>query len=140
MCTNVEIICDRAAMKCLLHHRAELSDLAKVSSRQRKVLLQRAKKSLIKCLCEIALNTLKGNVPLNSVQWQRLKRHRHVLRYLALRKPSLSRKKTLLEGKGLPVVAPLVIPALSLVGKTVKWLQRKSREHKRKQLQRYRRR
>lgn len=126
-------------MKCLLHHRAELSDLATLPTRKRKALLERAKKSLIKCLCEIALNTLKGNVPLSSAQWRRLRRDRHMLHYLSLRRPSLRKKQALLlSGKGLAVVGPLVLPALALVGKTVKWLQRKSREHRRKQLQHYR--
>ena len=42
--------------------------LSKAPPKERKTILQYANNDLIKCLCECALNILKGTVPLTSAQ------------------------------------------------------------------------
>lgn len=48
--------------------------LYKASPRQRRVILQSASDQPILSLCEIALNVLHGNIPLNTNQFRRLKK------------------------------------------------------------------
>ncbi len=50
--------------------------LYNASPKQRRVILQSASDQLILSLCEIALNVLRGTIPLNSAQFRRLKREK----------------------------------------------------------------
>ena len=88
--------------------------LAKGNSTKRKRLLACAHKDLIQCISECALNVLKGNVKLSSVDLKRIKRHRKLVRTLAEKKTALKKKRELLiqKGGGLPA---LLIPILTLV-------------------------
>ena len=81
-------------------HEPYLHVLAKGSQKQRHGIIQGASKDLIHCICEGALNTLNGNVPLKKHQKQKLLRHRHKLRALAKRKGSVASKKKILLQRG----------------------------------------
>lgn len=63
-------------------------------------ILKKADKKLITCLCECALNILRGNVPLSDQQQRTLKRYRRTLRTLIDKKVSLGQKKKALNQRG----------------------------------------
>ncbi|XP_038076220.1 uncharacterized protein LOC119744384 [Patiria miniata] len=74
--------------------------LSKSSSKRRKAILKNADKELVTCLCECALNVLKGRVPLSPSQKKKLARHKAHLRALADKKSSHVKRKELLVQKG----------------------------------------
>ncbi|OXU16287.1 hypothetical protein TSAR_001073 [Trichomalopsis sarcophagae] len=63
-----------------------LHALYHLNKEQRKAVLKKANRNLIKGICECALNMLKGNVPLNAVQKVKLKKHKSILRRLSDKK------------------------------------------------------
>ena len=89
--------------------------LSKASPKQRKAILQYANNDLIKCLCECALNILKGTVPLTSAQKKKLQRHKNHLRALADKKTPLVKRKRVLVQKG-GFLGSLIAPILSTLG------------------------
>ncbi len=60
--------------------------LYKASPKQRSVILQSASDQLISALCEIALNVLRGTIPLNNSQFQILKKRKEEIKYTASKK------------------------------------------------------
>lgn len=91
--------------------------------RGRKQLLKRATKSNIRSLCEICLNVIRGNVPLDQHSKNKLKKHREHIETLAKKSVSLRKKKNILVNQrggfagllaslALPVVASIVSGAL----------------------------
>lgn len=102
-------------------HTAILQALYHLTSEQRIALLQKADLKLVKCICECALNILRGNVPLKQTHKQRLKRYACILRRLANKNNSLKKKKRLIIQRGgfLPLLlAPILGTVLShLIGK-----------------------
>ena len=72
---------------------------------------------------EVALNLLKGNIKVPTSSCKRLKPHNSKLLYLTRKKPSLKKKKEVLNQKGgfLPALAALVAPlAVDLLSKMFK--------------------
>lgn len=63
-------------------HAAFLNALCHASKEQQKVLLRTADESLVKCICECALNVLHGVVALKKGVKNRLKKYKKVLRQL----------------------------------------------------------
>jgi hypothetical protein len=92
-----------------------LKILAKATRRKRTKIISQCNADLICCLSECCLNVIKGNVPLKPDDKKRLNRHRKLVRLLAKKKPSLTRKRTLLLQKGGALPA-LLIPVLTVVG------------------------
>ena len=97
-------------------HQPYLQVLAKGSPKQRQGIIHGASKELIDCLCEGAVNTLKGNVPLNRQQKKRLSKHRHQLRHLANRRASQQSKKKVLLQKGGSLLTALLPPLIGVLG------------------------
>jgi len=97
-------------------HRRELRTLCAASPSVRKAILESADLGLTHCLCECALNVLKGNVELHPIQKRKLSRHKKTLRGLI--KPGISwkrRRNKLIQGGGAfiplllgPILASLV--------------------------------
>lgn len=81
----------------------------------RKDLLKKFPKSIINCISECCLNTLKGNVPLNLKQKKTLSRHKHTLRLLADKKISIHKKRNVLVQKGgfLNILLPAALTVLT---------------------------
>jgi len=81
----------------------------------RKKLFSKASSDNIDGLSEIALNILKGNIPLDTNQKKKFKRHKEKIRKLGRRNFSTKKKKSLLvqEGGFLPL---LIAPFLSAAG------------------------
>ncbi len=68
--------------------------LYKASPKQRRVILQWASDQRILVLYEIYLNVLQSTIPLNSTQFQRLKKRKEEIIYTASKKINVERKKT----------------------------------------------
>ena len=78
-------------------------------------------RNLIDCLCECSKNILKGNVPLKRAQLEKLRREKHNLRLLALKRTPLRKKKKILQKGGFIglVLGPALAVAGSLLGKLI---------------------
>ena len=75
-----------------------------------KAMLNAAEPELIQCLCECALNVLKGNVSLHPGQKRKLMPYKEDLRFLASRSGALQKKKRVLQKGGLlpAVLGPII--------------------------------
>ena len=93
----------------------ELDQLAKArSDKQRKFLLKRAKDCVIDSISEIALNCLKGNVPIKNCDFKKLRRYKSILRKISSPSPCYKRRKILVQKGGfLPI---LLNTALGFLG------------------------
>lgn len=78
-------------------------------------LLRKCPNSLIKCVCECALNLLKGNVPITRRQKNRLAPYKRTLRRLGDKKIPLFKKRRLLVQKGEGFLSILIPAAVSLL-------------------------
>jgi len=68
----------------------------------------------IKCICECAKNVLAGNVALSPEHKRRLKRYKHSLRKLALKKTSMKSKKKIVQSGGF--LGALLGPIVKVLG------------------------
>lgn len=93
-----------------------LQAICEASPQQRRALVNSADLQLVRCICECALNILKGNVPLKSTEKKKLSKHRLFLRKLAkLGKSLKTKKKIIVNQKGgslLPLILAPVVSAL----------------------------
>jgi hypothetical protein len=101
-------------------HIYDLRILHRCKECQRRKFLKNAPHSLINCICEICFNILKGNVPLNTLQKKKLKKHTKLMRYLTLSKNRklIGHKRSLIlqEGGFLPLIlTPLLTIAADLL-------------------------
>ena len=86
-------------------------------------MIAHANKGQMEAISEIALNLLKGNMLITTPSFKRLKPHKSKLFYLTRKKPSLKKKKQVLNQKGgfLLALASLFPPlAIDLLGKVFK--------------------
>ncbi len=86
--------------KRIKDHAFLLKHLSKAKPSAAKSIIKTCDKDLMNVFCECALNVLKGNVPLNKNQKQRLSVHKTSLRALTNKKHSLKKKKALLQKGG----------------------------------------
>jgi hypothetical protein len=102
--------------KRIKEHRTLLRKLCNCYGKERmKLLKKNCSKSFILCICECAKNILKGNVAMNSRQSKELRRRKHMLRSLALKRTSLSKKKKIIQTGGF--LGALLRPIVSIIGK-----------------------
>ena len=102
-------------MKRLKKHAAALKTLSLSKPNMCKAIIKHGDKDLIKCLCEISHNIIKGNVPLSIVQKRKLLKYKTPLRQLAnVKRSNLSKKKTLLQKGGF--LGALLGPILGVIG------------------------
>lgn len=89
--------------------------LARSGPKRRKLLLNQATKEELKSLCEICLNILKGNIPLDDNNFRRLKRNKSTIKTLANKRISLKVKKDIVNQRGgfLGTVASIALPLLA---------------------------
>lgn len=97
---------------------ALLRALESVNARQRKAIISTSPNHLIRSICEIADNLLKGNVELNPQERKRLKKYKSLLRRIVDKKVPLNDKKKALiqQGGALPAI---LIPALTAVASLI---------------------
>lgn len=97
------------------HHCIELLKAVNNSKSKRKFLKNCASKN-IKSICECVLNLLKGNIPINKKQKNKLAPFKRSLRKLANKKTPLYRKRAVLVQRGggfLGFLIPAAITALT---------------------------
>jgi len=92
--------------------------LHKAKPSLQKAIIANGNEQLIRCICDCALNVLKGNDPISQQDKKRLEKHKENLRHLANRRVSLKKKrKVLLSGGFLGALLTAVLPAIgSLLG------------------------
>lgn len=98
--------------QCIILHA-----LCYLTQTQLHTILRIADTSLIRSICECALNVLRGNVKLNDRQRKRLRRHATLLRRLAEKKGSWVGKRRLIAKKqnSLTFFKNLLIPVLRYI-------------------------
>ncbi|KAL7289134.1 hypothetical protein TKK_0017079 [Trichogramma kaykai] len=79
---------------------AILTALYHLNDEERKALLKKANPTLVKNICECALNVLAGNVTLSSTHKAKLRKHVCILRKLSEPRIKLARKKKFSYSKG----------------------------------------
>jgi len=98
----------------LMKNFAELKLLKEASPGMRKKIMKNCKKTLMCCLCECALNVLKGNVPLKKAQKSKLSRFKQKLRKLSSKKTRQNIKRRIVQSGGF--IGALLTPVLSFLG------------------------
>lgn len=101
--------------QCVNNNADLLRALTNMSPSRRKLFLKSADKELIQVICECALNTLKGNVPLKTCQKKTLSRYKHTLRKLVKRKCGWRQKRKFIVQKGGGLLPALMIPVIGAV-------------------------
>ena len=96
-------------------------------------MLQNVSIDKIKVLCEICLNLLEGNIPVNGEEKQKLKRHRKKIEVLADRKVALKQKRPIINQRGgfIGTLASVALPVLT--GIIAKAVLKKKKKSKKKQ-------
>ena len=91
-------------------HAETIKLLASSKPNLTKAIIKEGDKDLIFCLAEIALNILRGNVPLTPHHKTKLCKHKTALRTLVKTKTSLKRKRQILQSGGFlgAVLGPLL--------------------------------
>lgn len=79
---------------------AMLEMLYKAQPGMRRLIVCNASADFINALCEIALNVLRGNIPLNTKQYKQLKRQKAVIRLVADKKVNHQKKKKKINQTG----------------------------------------
>ena len=94
-------------------HAPVLHALSKAKPKLAKKIIEHAENDLIHCICECALNVLKGNLHLTPAHKKRLRRHLAGLRALVDRKKSLPAKRKVIQRGGcLGALLGAIIPAI----------------------------
>ena len=70
---------------------------------------------LVHCICDCVHNILQGNIPVNDIEKERLKRHRECLRKLVNKKTSYREGKQLIQEGGF--LGSFIPTLVGLVGK-----------------------
>ncbi|KAL7289431.1 hypothetical protein TKK_0016627 [Trichogramma kaykai] len=104
-------------------HAALLTALVHSDSKQRLALLKNADDSFVRCICECALNVLRGNVPVKNKN--RLRKHKSILRKLvtlkAGEKKRWAKKKRIILQTGGAFLPALIAPVLgALIARLIK--------------------
>jgi len=93
-----------------------LRKLHRASPKVQKKLLKKTNQDteFVKCLCECARNIIKGNVKLNGVQRDKIRRRKQSFRKLALKKTPLREKRRIVQTGGF--LGALLGPIVSILG------------------------
>jgi hypothetical protein len=91
----------------------QLKKIKKADVKTKRKMIKSYDKGKIDCLCECALNVLKGHVPLKQRQSDCLRRHKRILKKLILKKTPIKQKKKILQTGGF--LGALLTPVLSFL-------------------------
>jgi hypothetical protein len=95
----------------------ELEELSSANIKERKRLLSTFNDCVIDAISELALNCLKGNIPLKSCDFKKLKKYQNILRIISQPNKVTTRRNILIQKGGFLNI--LVGPALSLLAALV---------------------
>ena len=79
-----------------------------------KAVLEKSKDDLVKCICDLSFNVLKGTAPISKQDKKRLSRHKSSLRKLIDRKLSLKNKRKVIQSGGF--LLALLTATISILG------------------------
>lgn len=99
----------------LCKHLPLLKMLHKATPKQRRLILQSSSDELILALCEVALNILYGTIPISRQQYQKLKKRKSEIKFLANKKIGITAKKQVFNQNGgflLPLLS-VAVPFIS---------------------------
>ena len=102
-------------MRRLTKHTSILKTLAKAKPHMRKAIIKSAGLSLITCLCDCAINTLKGNVKMSKHQYRKIRRHKHDLRALKNSRTTAEKKRIIQSGGFLGALLRPILGVLGLI-------------------------
>ena len=88
-------------------------------SKKSKHILKKCSNSVIKTLCECAINVLRGNIPLKKSQKKRLFAYKRSLRKLSDKKTPLYKKRQLLVQRGDGFLSILLPTAISVISSLI---------------------
>ena len=98
-------------------NRLSLMELKRTKNKEKiKKILELGGKDLTNCICECAMNVIKGNVPLTKAQFKQMKRYKTSLQQLSNKKISQRKRNTIVNQKGaglLPLLIGPIIKALA---------------------------
>lgn len=77
-----------------------LRSLVGATAKERKAILDHCSSDLILSLCEIALNLLKGRIPLTLTQLKKLERQKTAIKLFANKRASLQKKRHSIQQSG----------------------------------------
>lgn len=95
--------------------------LHKCKPHAQKAIIGGAPNEVVNCLCEVALNILKGNVPLDNKQKTSLSKYKSGLRSLAKKSTSQKKKRQILQRGGFlgALLGPLLGTILKPLAKSI---------------------
>ena len=91
-----------------------LKKLLKAKPHQRRVILQTGSDELILSLCEVALNILRGTIPLTSGQYRRLVKNKSLIKLIADKKIGVGKKRRTINQQG-GFILPLLSVAIPFI-------------------------
>lgn len=100
--------------KCTIRNINFLKSIKKCKKCDLEDLFRKASKDNIKCLTEIARNTLKGNIPYNKAAIAKLKKFKTEIRTIGRKNYSLKKKKQILSQRG-GFISALIAPVISAI-------------------------
>jgi len=78
---------------------------------ERRIIVQKAKRNLIRIICEVCLNLEHNNIKLNSRQRQSLKKYKKLINFLSLKGCWRNKKHALIK-KGKSLISLLFKPSI----------------------------
>ena len=103
----------------IYNHSDLLKILAYSKDKYKKAILEKADKNLILAICDIIYNILNGNVYIDTVTKDKLKKHKFLLRKIIQKSP-LSKKKKYLQQKGGNILSLIIPTIISTVASLLK--------------------
>ena len=100
-----------------------LNSLYQASPGERKVILRKAPTDLILAICEIALNLLRGNIPLTAQQYRQLKRRKKTIKLFANKRTTVESKRKAVNQSG-GFLHPLLSVAVPFISSLIASRQR----------------
>jgi len=91
-----------------------LKRINKLGDKAKKQYVKKCNKEFVDCISECAKNVLRGNVPLTARQNAEVRRNKHNLRALSIKKTSLRKKRRIIQKGGFLVA--VLTPILSILG------------------------
>ena len=103
-------------MSTLIHRNlALLERLHRARPGARRTILKNADADFLNALCEIALNILRGKIPLTAKQYALLKKRKEHVRLIADKRINFTRKKKIINQRGHGFILPLLGAALPFI-------------------------
>ena len=94
-----------------------LKSILKAKPLQRRLILQSASDELILTQCEVALNILRGTIPLTKAQYRKLEKKKNLIKLIADKKIGVLKKRQTINQQGgfiLPLLS-VAIPFISSI-------------------------